>query len=89
MTKISASVVSVLILVPLPFANMEEEEEPMTFTAAIQRVRFLATCDIILRKCSHFSLKSPTQPKLRWDTFKGKYVVMKSSSCPSYVKCKK
>lgn len=34
-----ASAVSVLILVPLPFASMEGEE-PMTFTAAIQRVRF-------------------------------------------------
>lgn len=38
MTKMNASAVSVLILVPLPFANMGEE--PMTFTAAIQRVRF-------------------------------------------------
>lgn len=55
------SAVSVLILVPLPFANMEEE--PMTFTAAIQKVRFWQL--VILRKCSHFSLKSPNQPKFR------------------------
>lgn len=38
MTKMNASVLSVLSF-GLPYANMEEEE-PMTFTAAIQRVRF-------------------------------------------------